>query len=147
MRLVREHDKMAIAAHLLRSLRSDEKCIVFCGQKWTAKYVSSRLRESGVPTETIHGDRTQQERERVGARRHRRGISWARRAGCLRRAQPRLPKNIEVCVHRVRQINRAGRTGRAYTMMTLENMSGARKLVKILKKVGHKVPQCLMSCA
>lgn len=132
--------------------------IVFVETKKTADFLGAYLSENNFSTTTIHGDRTQSQREKalldfkrssmdvlVATNVAARGLDIK---GVSHVIQYDISHDIDCHVHRIGRTGRVGNKGRATTFYNPEkdsNLAGA--LVKILKEVEQPVPDFLEGSA
>ena len=134
--LVKQHyitaqpwDKRPMLIHLLKD-EQPELCIIFCQMKRTVDKIAMRLKEAGMEAVAIHGDMMQRRRNSV-IRRLRDGelhlvvaSDLAARGldvdGITHVINFDLPEDPEVYIHRIGRTARAGRAGKAYSLVTPE---------------------------
>lgn len=153
VRMVRADEKYPIVLNLMKSLKPNDRAIVFCGRKMTTDVIANKLTLAGIRAESIHGDRDQRERE--AALRHLRtgkskvlvATDVASRGLDVKEitvvVNYDFPQNIEEYVHRVGRTGRAGSTGSSYTLMTAADGRFCKELVKILLKAKQQIPDWL----
>ena len=133
--------------------------LVFVAKKKTAGWLFHRLRESGITSTAIHGDRTQRERENAladfksGKARVLVATDVAARgldiSGIKHVINYDMPGNIEDYVHRIGRTGRAGHSGHATSFFVTEgeprwNDTGlAKALLVLLRENGQTVPPFL----
>ncbi|CAM8940281.1 unnamed protein product [Rhodiola kirilowii] len=142
---------------LLKEMMDGSKILVFMETKKGCDHVTRQLRMDGWPAQSIHGDKSQSERDWVLAefKSGRSPIMTATDVAargldvkdikCV--VNYDFPSNLEDYVHRIGRTGRAGAKGMAYTFFTLENARFARELVKILTEAKQKVPPELSDMA
>ena len=115
------------------------------------------LRGDGFPAMAVHGDKTQEERDRV-LRDFRAGqvlilvaTDVAARGLDIKEVQTvvnfDMPNNAEDYVHRIGRTGRAGKTGTAVSFFTRKNAKMGRDLMKLVRDAGQEVPQALADMA
>ncbi|KAG5252946.1 DEAD box RNA helicase family protein [Salix suchowensis] len=131
--------------------------LVFVETKKGADSLEHWLYVKGFPATTIHGDRTQQERE-MALRSFKSGktpILVATDVAARGLDIPHvahvvnfdLPNDIDDYVHRIGRTGRAGKTGLATAFFNENNMSLARPLADLMQEANQVVPAWLTRCA
>ncbi|KAE8688389.1 putative DEAD-box ATP-dependent RNA helicase 44 [Hibiscus syriacus] len=128
----------------------DETAIVFANTKKNADTISKNLDKAGYKVTTLHGGRSQEQREisLEGFRAKRlnvlvatnvagRGIDIPDVAHVINYD---MPSNFEMYTHRIGRTGRAGKTGVATTFLTLHDTDVFFDLKQILIKSGSPVP-------
>lgn len=149
---VEDEDKKSV---LLDLLCSNEKglTLVFVETKRAADSLCDFLIRQNFPATSIHGDRTQREREQA-LEMFRNGstpIMVATAVAARGLDIPNvthvvnfdLPTDIDDYVHRIGRTGRAGNVGTATAFFNRGNMNIARDLCNILKEANQKIPQFL----
>ncbi|MFW8565314.1 DEAD/DEAH box helicase [Orrella sp. 11846] len=144
---VRDEDKRDAVAHLVKS-KGLNQVIVFSNTKLGAARLARQLERDGVKAESIHGDKSQQDRMRVleafkagelevlvATDVAARGIDVAG-VPCVINYD--LPFNAEDYVHRIGRTGRAGASGEA---ISLFNQDNKRLLQDIEKLTKQTIPQ------
>ncbi|KAA3472053.1 DEAD-box ATP-dependent RNA helicase 37-like isoform X1 [Gossypium australe] len=127
--------------------------LVFVETKKGADSLEHWLCMNGFPSTTIHGDRTQQERE-LALRSFKSGktpILVATDVAARGLDIPHvahvvnfdLPNDIDDYVHRIGRTGRAGKTGLATAFFNESNLSLARALAELMQEVNQEVPAWL----
>ncbi|XP_059049145.1 putative ATP-dependent RNA helicase Pl10 isoform X2 [Achroia grisella] len=162
---VEESDKRSFlldllnASNLLQTARpeEDQLILVFVETKKGADQLEEYLDMQGYPVTSIHGDRTQREREEA-LRRFRTGqtpilVATAVAARGLDIPHVRhvinfdLPSDVEEYVHRIGRTGRMGNLGVATSFFNDTNRGLARDLVELLVEAKQDVPNWLTSTA
>ncbi|KAF9664799.1 hypothetical protein SADUNF_Sadunf16G0055600 [Salix dunnii] len=160
---VQEIDKRSHLLDLLHAQRETEVnskhslTLVFVETKKGADSLEHWLYIKGFPSTTIHGDRTQQERE-MALRSFKSGktpILVATDVAARGLDIPHvahvvnfdLPNDIDDYVHRIGRTGRAGKTGLATAFFNENNMSLARPLADLMQESNQVVPAWLTRCA
>ncbi|CAK1548495.1 unnamed protein product [Leptosia nina] len=162
---VEEQDKRSFlldllnASNLLQRTRSedDQLTLVFVETKKGADQLEEFLDRDGYPVTSIHGDRSQREREDA-LRRFRSGqtpilVATAVAARGLDIPHVRhvinfdLPSDVEEYVHRIGRTGRMGNLGVATSFFNDSNRGLARDLVELLVEAKQDVPNWLTSTA
>ncbi|GLT38654.1 hypothetical protein SLA2020_128870 [Shorea laevis] len=156
---VHESDKRSHLMDLLHAQRENgiqgkqTLTLVFVETKKGADSLEHWLYMNGFPATTIHGDRTQQERE-LALRSFKSGktpILVATDVAARGLDIPRvahvvnfdLPNDIDDYVHRIGRTGRAGKTGLATAFFNDNNLSLARPLADLMQEANQEVPAWL----
>lgn len=147
------------ASNLLQHAHTEEDqlVLVFVETKKGADQLEDYLDSMGYPVTSIHGDRTQREREEA-LRRFRSGqtpilVATAVAARGLDIPHVRhvinfdLPSDVEEYVHRIGRTGRMGNLGVATSFFNDNNRGLARELVQLLVEAKQDVPNWLTSTA
>ncbi|PKA53586.1 DEAD-box ATP-dependent RNA helicase 37 [Apostasia shenzhenica] len=156
---VLESDKRSHLMDLLHAQRANgvsgkqALTLVFVETKRGADTLEHWLCLNGFPAITIHGDRTQQEREHalrsfksgatpilVATDVAARGLDIPHVAHVVNFD---LPNDIDDYVHRIGRTGRAGKTGLATAFFNESNASLARPLVELMQEANQEVPAWL----
>ena len=118
------------------------RIIVFFSSKAKVDYTTKRLRQDGFPALSIHGDKSQEEREWVlGEFREGRSPVMLATDVAARGLDVKdvkevvnfdFPSSVEDYVHRIGRTGRAGAKGKAYTFFTAADARHARQLCALL---------------
>ena len=149
---VEEQDKLDT---LMRFLLTVEEglILIFVETKRSCDYVEDVLRAKGFPACSIHGDKSQREREDA-LRSFKRGDTPVMVAtdvasrgldipNVTQVVNYDLPTNIDDYVHRIGRTGRAGNTGAALAFINEKNSNIVRELRELLEENGQEVPQWL----
>jgi len=146
-----ESDKREKIVKILeQQMQVGGKILIFCAKKRECDTLTRTLRMDGWPALSIHGDKTQQERDWV-MNEFRQGKSpilvatdVAARGLDVKDITTvvnyDMPMALEDYVHRIGRTGRAGATGTSYSFFTPDNAKLARELIKILTESGQAVP-------
>ncbi len=136
---VNERDKFEALCRIL-DIENDFYGIIFCRTKLDVDNISVRLVERGYAAESIHGDITQVQREKVLSRFKNKKLNVLVATDVAARGidvndlthviNYSLPQDPEAYVHRIGRTGRAGKEGTAITFVTNEEY---RKLLYIQK--------------
>lgn len=156
---VLDSDKRSHLMDLLHAQRADgahgkqSLTLVFVETKKGADSLEHWLCMNGFPATTIHGDRTQQEREYalrsfksgntpilVATDVAARGLDIPHVAHVINFD---LPNDIDDYVHRIGRTGRAGKTGLATAFFNENNASMARSLADLMQESNQEVPSWL----
>jgi len=144
----RESDKIDRLLQILSTC--DGLTLIFVETKRAADQLEHLLIREGIEATSIHGDRTQQEREQA--------LAWFRCGRCPVLAATDvasrgldipdvrvvinydLPNNIDDYVHRIGRTGRAGNTGTAISFVSEKNRAILRDLADLLKETNQEIP-------
>lgn len=143
---------MALMRHL-NMVPEDGLVLVFVETKRAADMLEYSLQQEGYPATSIHGDRTQREREDalgtfktgetpilVGTDVASRGLDIPNVTHVFNYD---MPTNIDDYVHRIGRTGRVGNEGQAFSFMNERNRNIARDLLDLLTEGGQEVPPWL----
>jgi len=149
---VEEQDKLD---HMMRFLLTIEEglILIFVETKRSCDYLEDVLCDKGFPACSIHGDKSQREREEA-LRAFKRGTTPVMVAtdvasrgldipNVTQVINYDLPTNIDDYVHRIGRTGRAGNTGFALSFINEKNTTVARELRDLLDENGQDVPAWL----
>ena len=147
--LMVDHDnKFGVLADLIRSRGLGSQVLVFTRTKLTAAQLARKLERVGIPSDAIHGDKTQQERinalDAFKANKITALVATDVAARGLDIDQLplvvnyELPTNAEDYVHRIGRTGRAGASGEA---VSLVDGAEERRLVEIEKLLKREFPR------
>ncbi|KAH8726218.1 P-loop containing nucleoside triphosphate hydrolase protein [Phaeosphaeriaceae sp. PMI808] len=153
---VEDVDKRSVLLDILHT-HGDGLSLIFVETKRMADSLSDFLINQGFPATSIHGDRTQREREKA-LEMFRTGrcpilVATAVAARGLDIPNVRhvvnydLPTDIDDYVHRIGRTGRAGNTGIATAFFNRGNRGVVRDLLDLLKEANQEVPSFLESIA
>ncbi|KAH7302735.1 hypothetical protein KP509_23G085300 [Ceratopteris richardii] len=163
---VQDHEKRSMLMDLIHAQNENGAqgvkgklplTLVFVETKRGADSLEDWLCRNGFPATTIHGDRSQQEREQA-LRSFRTGatpILVATDVAARGLDIPHvthvinfdLPNDIDDYVHRIGRTGRAGKSGLATAFFNENNASLARALVDLMQEANQTVPDWLVSYA
>lgn len=153
---VEEHQKRSCLVDLLRkeaAAGSKALTLVFVETKRNAESLDDFLYNSGFMSTSIHGDRTQAQREEA--------LKAFRNAVCnvlvatavaargldipnvMHVINYDMPTDIDDYVHRIGRTGRAGNTGRATAFFNEKNRSVASGLIELLREANQEIPSWL----
>ncbi|KAF9244129.1 P-loop containing nucleoside triphosphate hydrolase protein [Melanogaster broomeanus] len=150
---VEDHDKRSVLLDLLASEPPGGLTLVFVETKRMADMLSDFLISNNLPATSIHGDRSQREREfalqtfRTG----RTPILVATAVAARGLDIPNvthvinydLPSDIDDYVHRIGRTGRAGNTGVSTAFFNRGNKNIVRDLMELLREANQEIPQWL----
>ncbi|ODQ77608.1 hypothetical protein BABINDRAFT_163335 [Babjeviella inositovora NRRL Y-12698] len=149
---VEDEDKRSTLLDIL-SAADAELTLVFVETKRMADALSDYLYNQGFPATSIHGDRTQQERERAleQFKSGRAPILVATAVAARGLDIPNvkhvvnydLPTDIDDYVHRIGRTGRAGNVGIATAFFNRGNKNVVRELTDILTEANQEIPDFL----
>ncbi|ERN06942.1 DEAD-box ATP-dependent RNA helicase 20 [Amborella trichopoda] len=147
--VVGETEKYPRLIKLLQQIMDGSRILIFMETKKGCDQVTRQLRMDGWPALSIHGDKSQAERDWVLAefKNGRSPIMTATDVAargldvkdikCVINYD--FPGSLEDYVHRIGRTGRAGAKGTAYSFFTNANARFARELIKILQEAGQAV--------
>lgn len=151
---VEDNDKRSILLDLLAA-DTGGLTLIFVETKRMADMLSDFLVVNRFPATSIHGDRTQRERETALAtfRQGRTPILVATAVAARGLDIPNvthvinydLPSDIDDYVHRIGRTGRAGNTGAATAFFNRGNRNIVRDLVELLREANQEIPNWLDS--
>ena len=134
-----------------------EKTLIFAETKKDVDFLERILRREGHNVSSIHGGKTQMQRDSVLSRFRNgftpiliatdvaaRGIDVSDIKYVI---NYEFPRNVEDYVHRIGRTGRAGKSGTSYAFFSESNYKLAKPLIKILKKAQQEIPDELMEMA
>lgn len=135
---------------------NNKKLIIFCNKKRTCDYLQMELERKRIFASAIHGDKTQNVRDRViadfksGKRNILIATDVAARGLDVKDVEAVInfdfPPNCDSYVHRIGRTARGNqKEGLAIAYFTREDQGNAKELVNILKSAGQVVPEELQS--
>ncbi|KAI8067580.1 P-loop containing nucleoside triphosphate hydrolase protein [Gongronella butleri] len=153
---VEEEDKRSALLDILYAQSAEQGLtLIFVETKRMADALSDFLYAQGFPATSIHGDRTQRERESAleAFRTGNAPIMVATAVAARGLDIPNvthvisydLPTDVDDYVHRIGRTGRAGNTGLATAFFNRNNKNIARDLVSLLKEAKQPVPSWLES--
>ncbi|KAJ1457110.1 P-loop containing nucleoside triphosphate hydrolase protein [Pelagophyceae sp. CCMP2097] len=147
---VDSHDKPNELMRHISSVAESGLTLVFVETKRDADLLESQLCREGFPASSIHGDKTQRDREQalrdfksgrtpilVGTDVAARGLDIP---NVLHVINYDLPRAVSDYVHRIGRTGRAGNTGYAMSFLTEKNRNIVRELMDLLVENGQQVP-------
>ncbi|KAH6916396.1 ATP-dependent RNA helicase ded-1 [Coprinopsis sp. MPI-PUGE-AT-0042] len=156
---VEDNDKRSVLLDILASQSKDDLglTLVFVETKRMADMLSDFLLGNGMPATSIHGDRTQREREMAlqTFRTGRTPILVATAVAARGLDIPNvthvvnydLPSDIDDYVHRIGRTGRAGNVGVATAFFNRGNKSIVRDMVELLREANQEIPSWLETVA
>ncbi|KAJ7787156.1 P-loop containing nucleoside triphosphate hydrolase protein [Mycena olivaceomarginata] len=158
---VEDNDKRSVLLDILASVGQKEGSLgltlVFVETKRMADMLSDFLMTNHLPATSIHGDRTQREREMAlqTFRTGRTPIMVATAVAARGLDIPNvthvinydLPSDIDDYVHRIGRTGRAGNTGVSTAFFNRGNKNIVRELVELLREANQEIPGWLETVA
>mmetsp|Transcript_22414 Transcript_22414/g.26443 ORF Transcript_22414/g.26443 Transcript_22414/m.26443 type:complete len:254 (+) Transcript_22414:1231-1992(+) len=152
-----DNDKYRNCLGFLREHFKGDRTIMFVETKKGCDMLTRSLRGDGFPAMAIHGDKSQDERDRVLAD-FRAGrvliliaTDVAARGLDIKEVTTvinfDMPNNAEDYVHRIGRCGRAGATGIAVSYFTRKSQKMGRELMKLMREAGQEVPDALAQMA
>ncbi|KAI5166220.1 ATP-dependent RNA helicase DDX3X [Nematocida sp. ERTm5] len=132
------------------------KIVIFVEKKDDCAVLSDYLHGNGINCTTLHGDKTQMEREYalkefkgdvpilIATSIAARGLDVPGIALVLNYM---MPNDVKEYIHRIGRTGRAGKTGRSITFFARDDHAQAAPLIEILKKAKQEVPEFLHEIA
>jgi len=150
VKIVQSFEKQKRLYDELDRYNDGSRVLIFCGTKKMCDDLTRNLRQDGYPARSIHGDKSQQERDWVLAE-FKNGASPIMVATDVASrgidvkdiklvVNYDFPSQIEDYVHRVGRTGRAGAKGKAVTFFTTEDAKKASGLISILRESHQEVP-------
>lgn len=153
---VEDMDKRSVLLDILASQQGG-LTLIFVETKKMADMLSDFLMVNRIPATSIHGDRTQREREMALAtfRQGRTPVLVATAVAARGLDIPNvthvinydLPSDIDDYVHRIGRTGRAGNTGMATAFFNRGNRNIVRDLLELLREANQEVPSWLDAVA
>lgn len=150
---VEDSDKRSVLLDVLSSMPSGGLTLVFVETKRMADMLENFLIQSNFPATSIHGDRSQRERERAleTFRSSRTPIMVATAVAARGLDIPNvthvvnydLPNDIDDYVHRIGRTGRAGNTGISTAFFNRGNKNIVRELLELLREANQEIPDWL----
>jgi len=147
--VVHESEKKDRLVKILESALGQGRILIFTETKKGADRLSRELSMHGYKVRSIHGDKTQQERESVltdfksGRVPIMIATDVASRGLDIKDVKVVInydfPNSIEDYVHRIGRTGRAGASGTSYTFFTANNFRLSRDLIKVLSEAQQEV--------
>jgi ATP-dependent RNA helicase DDX3X len=152
---VEEKDKVDFLIDFLSRAREGGLILVFCETKRGADYLEDVLYQHQFPACSIHGDKTQREREDA-LRQFKSGrcpILVATDVAARGLDIPNvtqvinfdLPSNVDDYVHRIGRTGRVGNVGHALSLMNEKNRNIAKDLAELLVENDQECPRWLQT--
>ncbi|KAK4373846.1 hypothetical protein RND71_004523 [Anisodus tanguticus] len=147
--IVSESQKYNKLIKLLEDIMDGSRILIFMDTKKGCDQVTRQLRMDGWPALSIHGDKSQAERDwvlsefKAGKSPIMTATDVAARGLDVKDVKFVInydfPGSLEDYVHRIGRTGRAGASGTAYTYFTAANARFAKDLINILEEAGQKV--------
>ena len=144
---VKQFEKFSLLVHLLKKEQKD-LCIIFCSARSTVEMVTRNLRDNGIKCDMIHGKLTQNRRLRAIENFHKGNPTILVASAVAARGidvkdvshifNYDLSPDAQEYVHRVGRTARAGKTGKAITLLSERDHDVFRE---ILSRFPVKVEQ------
>ncbi|WCJ39548.1 ATP-dependent RNA helicase DBP2 [Euphorbia peplus] len=147
--IVSENQKYNKLVKLLEDIMDGSRILIFMDTKKGCDQITRQLRMDGWPALSIHGDKSQAERDwvlsefKAGKSPIMTATDVAARGLDVKDVKYVInydfPGSLEDYVHRIGRTGRAGAKGTAYTFFTASNARFAKELISILEEAGQKV--------
>jgi ATP-dependent RNA helicase DeaD len=131
-------------------LEPDMFGIVFCKTKIETQEVAERLSRDGYNSDALHGDLSQQQRDKVMARFRTRGLKMLIATDVAARGidvndvthviHYSLPDDVENYTHRSGRTARAGKSGKSLALVNSKEIGKVRQIEKIIRCKFEKMP-------
>lgn len=154
---VEDQDKRSVLLDILTAEGKTGLTLIFVETKRMADMLADYLMGSQFPATSIHGDRTQREREQALAtfRSGRTPIMVATAVAARGLDIPNvthvinydLPSDIDDYVHRIGRTGRAGNTGVSTAFFNRGNKNIVRELIELLREANQEIPDWLQTVA
>ncbi len=139
---VDRRSKLEVLCRLI-DLQDIKYGIIFCGTKMMCDELADHLKARGYSADKLHGDISQQMRERVVAKFRKRGFEFLVATDVAARGLDvddievvfnyDLPQDAEDYVHRIGRTGRAGKTGRAVTFVAGREIWKMQQIIRFTK--------------
>ncbi|XP_062087672.1 DEAD-box ATP-dependent RNA helicase 20 [Humulus lupulus] len=153
--IVSENQKYNKLVKLLEDIMDGSRILIFMDTKKGCDQITRQLRMDGWPALSIHGDKSQAERDwvlsefKAGKSPIMTATDVAARGLDVKDVKYVInydfPGSLEDYVHRIGRTGRAGAKGTAYTFFTAANARFAKDLINILEEAGQKISPELAS--
>ncbi|XP_066316953.1 DEAD-box ATP-dependent RNA helicase 20-like isoform X2 [Miscanthus floridulus] len=147
--ILSESQKYNKLVNLLEDIMDGSRILIFMDTKKGCDQITRQLRMDGWPALSIHGDKSQAERDWVlsefksGKSPIMTATDVAARGLDVKDVKYVInydfPGSLEDYVHRIGRTGRAGAKGTAYSFFTAANARFAKELISILEEAGQKV--------
>merc|ERR1719291_703686 len=128
--------------------------LIFVQSKERAKQLFGELVYDGLFVDTIHADRSKQQRDNT-VKAFRAGRIWmlictdlmARGVdfkGVETVVNYDFPQSASTYIHRIGRTGRAGRAGTAFTLFTIADFDSLRSIVGVMRQSGCEVPEWML---
>ncbi|KAG8862093.1 DEAD-box ATP-dependent RNA helicase [Tulasnella sp. 330] len=154
---VEEGDKRSVLLDILTAQEKTGLTLIFVETKRNADMLADFLLTANFPATSIHGDRTQRERESALAtfRAGRTPILVATAVAARGLDIPNvthvvnydLPGDIDDYVHRIGRTGRAGNTGVSTAFFNRSNKNIVKELIELLREANQEIPEWLNTVA
>ncbi|KAF7796821.1 hypothetical protein EIP86_008005 [Pleurotus ostreatoroseus] len=154
---VEDHDKRSVLLDILTAQGHDGLTLVFVETKRMADMLSDFLYSNNIAATSIHGDRTQRERETAlqTFRSGRTPVLVATAVAARGLDIPNvthvvnydLPSDIDDYVHRIGRTGRAGNVGISTAFFNRGNRNIVRDLIELLREANQEIPAWLETVA
>ena len=135
---IRQYEKFSLLVHLLKKEQKD-LAIIFCSARSTVELVTKNLRDNGIRVEMIHGKLSQNRRLRVIENFHKRSPNVLVASAVAARGLDikdvthifnyDLSKDPQEYIHRVGRTARAGKSGKAITLLSERDHDTFREIM------------------
>lgn len=125
---IEQRDKLPLLIHIIKSLKAEDKALVFSSTKSGTQFVSDALKANNISADSMHGDMTQNAREHVLAKFVKGDLGVLVATDVAARGihvddithviNYDLPNEAETYTHRIGRTARQGRKGIAIVLLT-----------------------------
>lgn len=136
---VKQHKKFSLLVHLLKE-EDPELAIIFCRTRKETSAVARNLRNININAEAMHGGLSQHRREKVLSKFHKRKIRFLVATDVASRGidvddishifNYRLPNKTEDYVNRIGRTARAGKSGKAISLLSPKDHRAFRRIIR-----------------
>lgn len=122
-------ERLPLLIHLLKAER--DLALVFCNRKHVTSKLARRLAQNGIPAKCLHGDMSQNQRERVTAEFRQKKFDVLVATDVAARGlhiddvthvyNYEIPRDVDSYTHRVGRTARAGKRGEAISLVATED--------------------------
>ncbi|BFG24291.1 hypothetical protein CerSpe_105650 [Prunus speciosa] len=147
--IITENQKYNKLVKFLEDIMDGSRILIFMDTKKGCDQITRQLRMDGWPALSIHGDKSQAERDwvlsefKAGKSPIMTATDVAARGLDVKDVKFVInydfPGSLEDYVHRIGRTGRAGAKGTAYTFFTAANARFAKELIALLEEAGQKV--------
>lgn len=147
--VVKEKDRYAVLKRIL-DFHPDIFGLIFCRTRMDTQQVADKLMKDGYNADTLHGDLTQQQRDKVMKNFRQKTIRILVATDVAARGidvddishviHLNIPDEIEFYTHRSGRTARAGKTGVSVAIITKKELGKIRQIEKMIKTTITRIP-------
>merc|ERR1719356_1303768 len=152
---VKELTKLFLQFAISEKGKGDNRALIFCATKKMCEQLEDGLNRARVNCQSIHGDKTQQEREKAlndlrdGITKILCATDVAARGLDIKGVTLVInydpPKHVEDYVHRIGRTGRAGKKGTSVTFLTDRDDYLGRQIKTVMQRSNQEIPRELQS--